>query len=233
MYIYIGCEYTYFLVSLQNWFKWKLPEAFNWCFLPCEVTLGGKLLVAYRDSEEEGAGGNGTESQRTPFSKLRKLLLDTQVFVGVRETWVLLVPISWNSLCFRSLVDSKNPMAWFDDPFWTKEKIAAVLQAIWSLASWTNPIWLASRRENHRGEKGRIMKIKGREIRKQPAWQPSEPSDPWIRFKFHCAPWEVEMSSPYLLAKELRQTLTNISYTHTVYRWFEMIWIDFRKSDVH
>ena len=107
--------------------------------------------------------------------------------------------------------------------FWTKEKIAAVLQAIWSLASWTNPIWLASRRENHRGEKGRIMKIKGREIRNQPAWQPS---DPWIRFKFHCALWEVEMSSPYLLAKELRQTLTNISYTHMYtgdLKWFESI----------
>ena len=42
----------------------KVTGSFQLMTLPCEVTLGGKLLVAYRDSEEEGAGG--TESQRTP-----------------------------------------------------------------------------------------------------------------------------------------------------------------------
>jgi len=37
----------------------KVTGSFQLMTLPSEVTLGGKLLVAYRDSEEEGAGGEG------------------------------------------------------------------------------------------------------------------------------------------------------------------------------
>ena len=58
---------------------------------------GDTYLQYYASFKHYPSKLNGTESQRTcDLVSCYHQWLDTQVFVGVRETWVLLLEISWN-----------------------------------------------------------------------------------------------------------------------------------------